>query len=88
MERHLFWICEAEEERGEFAEPGREFHLSARVGGLLNGVARFQIRGFFKTMWNTTQAIAQRNGFKIITELLNTLDEEKYMVGSKIHSKN
>lgn len=53
MERHLFWICEAEEGQGEFAEPGREFHLSARAGGLLNDVARFQIRGLFKTMWNT-----------------------------------
>lgn len=35
-----------------------------------------------------TQAIAQRIVSKIIAELLNVLDEQKYMVGSEIDLKN
>lgn len=80
MERHLFRICEAEEGQGEFAEPGREFHLSARVGGLLNDVARFQIRRLLNHVKHLTQAIAQRIVFKFTTELLNILDEQKLEV--------
>lgn len=60
QETTLFWICEAEEGWGQLAEPGREFHLSARLDGLLNDVARFQIRGLFKTMQNSRLKLFHR----------------------------
>lgn len=53
QETPLHRIHEAEEEGEELAEPGGEFHLSARVVGLLNKVANVQIRGLFKTRQNT-----------------------------------
>lgn len=88
QETPLFWICEAEEGWGELAEPGRKFHLSARVVGLLNDVARFQIRGLYKTMQNPWLKLFHRGLFLIINDLLNILDEQRYAAGSKIDWKS
>lgn len=69
---------------GELAEPGRGFHLSARVVGLLNDVAKFQIRGLSKTMQNAQLKLFCRGLILIINDLLNILDKQKSMFGRKI----
>lgn len=88
QETPLHRIHEAEEGWEELAEPGGEFHLSARVVGLLNKVANVQIRGLFKTRQNTWLELFDGGLFLVTNERLCIADEQKYMVGSKTDRKH